>query len=57
MIYINDLLLVLQQEVTPVLYADDTSILVTTQKDGNLEAAIKDNLERMEVWFMANRLK
>ena len=39
-IYVNDLPLVLQQEVTPVLYADDTSILVTTQKDGNLEAAI-----------------
>ena len=50
-IYVNDLPYVLYQGATSVIYADDTSVLITAKKDGNLKTNIKRNLERMEEWF------
>ena len=54
-IHINDFPYVLYQGATSVIYAADTSILITA-KDGNLKTNIKRNLGRMEEWFSLNRL-
>ena len=56
LIYINDFPYVLNQGATPVIYADDTSVLITTEKDGNLKTDITCNLERMEDRFSVNGL-
>jgi hypothetical protein len=55
-IYINDLPDVLYQGAIPVIYADDTSVLLTTKRDGHLKTDIKCNLEKMEEWFSVNGL-
>ena len=55
-IYINDLPYVLYQGATSVIYADDTNVLITAKKDGNLKTDIKCNLGRMEEWVSVNGL-
>lgn len=57
-LYINDLPQYLTNEnTTTILFADDTSILVTGRSEEILNANMTNALARINEWFMANKLK
>jgi len=55
-LYLNDLPYKLDHEGKPVLYADDTSVLVTAKNDAELKNKVKPVLASMIEWFSANGL-
>jgi len=52
----NDLPYGLQQDNLPIIYADDTSVLLTENNDTELKNKIKGKLEYLTQWFSANGL-
>jgi hypothetical protein len=56
LIYINDLPYGLQQGSKPVIYADNTSVLLTADSDSELKNKMKDVLDYMMGWLSANGL-
>ena len=55
-IYLNDLSYGLHQRAKPVIYADDTSVLLMAKSDEELKTKINCTLEYMTGWFSANGL-
>jgi hypothetical protein len=55
-IYLNDLPYGLHQGAKPVIYADDTSVLLTAKNDEELKTKINCTLDYMTGWFLANGL-
>jgi hypothetical protein len=55
-IYLNDLPYGLHQGNKPVIYADDTSVLLTANNEAELKSKIHFVPDYMTVWFSANRL-
>jgi hypothetical protein len=55
-IYLNDLPYGFHQESKPVLYADDTSVLLIADDDAKLKNKINHALDYMTGWFSANGL-
>ena len=53
-IYLNDLPYGLHQDATPVIYADDTIVLLTSKNDGKLKTEFISALDYMIGWFTAN---
>jgi hypothetical protein len=56
-LYINDLAANLPSKVRPVLFADDTSVVVEGANNVNLLENITLILEKLDEWFLANKLK
>ena len=55
-IYLNDLPYGLKQDNLPVIYADDTSVLLTAENEPDLKSKINDELDYLVEWFSANGL-
>jgi len=55
-IYLNDLPCGLHQGAKPVIYADDTSVLLTAKNDEELKIKINCTFDYMIGWFSANGL-
>ena len=55
-IYLNDLLYGLHHDNKPVIYADDTSVLLTAKNDADLKNKINYALDYVTGWFSANGL-
>jgi hypothetical protein len=55
-LYVNDLPYKLGHEDTPVMYADDTSVLITAKNEAELKDKINPVLTSMMEWFSANGL-
>jgi len=55
-IYLNDLPYALPQGGKKVIYADDTSVLLTAKNDEELKTKINCTLDYMIGWFSANGL-
>ena len=55
-IYLNNLLHGLHQEAKPVIYADDTSVLLIVDNDDELKNRLNCMLDYMTDWFSANGL-
>jgi hypothetical protein len=55
-IYLNDLPYGLQQDAKPVIYADDTSVLLLAKNYEGLKNKLKYMLDYMTGWFSANGL-
>jgi exonuclease III len=56
LIYINDLPKILNKENKMVLFADDTSILITDSDKMDFEHNIKQTFQDINAWFLNNRL-
>jgi hypothetical protein len=56
LIYLNDLPYGLHQGSTPVIYADDTRVLLIANNDAELKNKINYALDYMTWWFSANGL-
>ena len=56
LIYLNDLPYAFHQESIPVIYADDTSVLLIANDDSELKDKINHALDYMTEWFSANGL-
>ena len=52
----NDLPYGLHQDAKPVIYADDTSVLLTSKNDGKLKTEFISALDYIIGWFTANGL-
>jgi len=55
-IYINDLPHIIQQFAKPVIYADDTSILIQATNIMELHAKVSDTIHHIKEWFLVNGL-
>jgi hypothetical protein len=55
-IYLNDLPYGLHQGNLPIIYADDTSVLLTANNDAELKNKINCELDYLTEWFSANGL-
>ena len=55
-IYLNDLPYGLHQDNKPVIYADDTSVLLTAKNEDELKNKMISALDYMTEWFLANGL-
>jgi len=55
LIYINDLPLYIQ-EAKPILYADDTNILITDNSYESLQTKLLLIMKKLEAWFFNNDL-
>ena len=55
-LYVNDLPYKLGQEGKPLMYVDDTSILITAKNEAELKDKVKPVLASMMEWFSANGL-
>jgi len=55
-IYLNDLPYGHKQENLTVIYADDTSVLLTAKNDPDLKSKIKHKLDYLIEWFSVNGL-
>ena len=55
-IYINDLPYGLHQDAKPVIFADDTSVLLMTKTEKELKSNFINALDYMTGWFTANGL-
>jgi hypothetical protein len=53
---LNDLPYGLHQGPKPVIYADDTSVLLTAKNDEELKSKLNCMLDYMTEWFSANGL-
>lgn len=56
LLYINDLLKVTESKATSVLFADDTSILMTSPHTTKLQNDINTVFKQINIWFEANLL-
>jgi hypothetical protein len=54
--YVNDLPNVIHQFARPVIYADDTSILVTAKNLKDLQIKVSSTLNHVSNWFSSNEL-
>jgi hypothetical protein len=54
--YINDLPKVLNKDNSMVLYADDTSIMITDTDKLNFEINLNHTFRHINIWFNANLL-
>jgi hypothetical protein len=55
-LYVNDLQYKLGHEDKRVMYADDTSVLITAKNEAELKDKVKPVLASMMEWFSANGL-
>jgi hypothetical protein len=56
LVYINDLLLLLNRISTPILFADDTSVLITFQNPRDFNVITNEILQKLDKWFNTNLL-
>jgi hypothetical protein len=56
LIYINDLPKVVQNKTIPILFADDTSIVVTGSNPKDFHNSMTDALTCVQNWFRTNLL-
>jgi len=54
--YINDLPRILDENTITVLFADDTSILITGSDKTDLDENINQAFQKINNWFNSNRL-
>ena len=56
LLYINDFPCAIDGSAMPVLFADDTSVLVTDKKQDMLDTTLSSNLQTVYNWFNVNLL-
>jgi hypothetical protein len=56
LLYINDFPSAINKSSTPILFADDTSIVITDGNPGNINAKLNTNLKLVHNWFKSNIL-
>ena len=56
LIYINDLPITLNKITTSVIFADDTSIIITKNNKTDFENALQQTIIEMSIWFRSNLL-
>ena len=56
LIYINDLPITLNKIATSVIFADDTSIIITNNNKTDFENALQQTMIEMSIWFRSNLL-
>ena len=56
LIYINDLPVTLNKIATSVIFADDTSIIITNNNKTDFENALQQTMIEMSIWFRSNLL-
>ena len=56
LLYINDLPKAVTHNVLPILFADDTSVLVTSQNVHEFQNDLNTSLQHLCDWFLANSL-
>jgi hypothetical protein len=56
LIYINDLPLILERHSFPVLFADDTSVVITDTNSTNFLNNSREIFSKLNKWFSANLL-
>jgi hypothetical protein len=54
--YINDLPLYLNRISTPIQFADDTSVLITSQNPRDFNIITNEILKKLDKWFKTNLL-
>jgi hypothetical protein len=54
--YINELPLFLNRISTPILFADDTSVLITSQNSREFNIITNEILQKLDKWFKTNLL-
>jgi len=56
LIYINDLPMALDSDTEIVLFADDTSIIITSPNQERLQTTLNKTLSDINLWFKVNFL-
>jgi len=56
LIYINDLPITLSKIATSVIFADDTSIIITNNNKIDFENALQQTMIELSSWFRSNLL-
>jgi hypothetical protein len=56
LLYINDLPKIINDKTVPVLFTDDTSLLVTSSNYDDLQQKINTAFHNISKWFKANQL-
>jgi hypothetical protein len=56
LVYINDLPLFLNRISTPILFAHDTSVLITNQNPRDFNIITNEILQKLDKWFKTNLL-
>jgi hypothetical protein len=56
LIYLNDLPYGFHPQATPIIYADDTSVLLSADSEAELQSKMNQALDYMTKWFFANNL-
>ena len=56
LLYINDLPKAVSNNVFPILFADDTSVLITSHNVSKFQNGITISLHQLSEWFQANSL-
>ena len=56
LLYINDLPNAVTHNVFPILFADDTSVLITSQNVHEFQNGLNTSLQQLCEWFLANSL-
>ena len=56
LIYINDLPVALNKMATSVIFADDTSVIITNNNKTDFENALQQTRIEMSSWFRSNLL-
>jgi hypothetical protein len=56
LVYINDLAMATNSDCEVVLFADDTSIIITSPNEEGLQIALDKTLSDINSWFIANFL-
>jgi hypothetical protein len=56
LVYINDLPLFLNRISTPIIFADDTSVLITSQNPRDFNIITNEILQKLDKWFKINLL-
>ena len=56
LLYINDLPMAVPSKIIPILFADDTSIIITRSNNCELQEAISASLHQLTKWFQENSL-
>jgi hypothetical protein len=56
LLYINDLPNAVTHNVFPILFADDTSVLITSQNVHEFQNDLNTSLQQLSKWFQINSL-
>jgi hypothetical protein len=56
LLYINDLPKAVPSKIIPILYADDTSIIITCPNTYELQKAVSTSIHQLTKWFQENSL-